>query len=205
MSAAAVGGSTLMSSSSASVQSTNPYTYRRNWGRWGADDQKGAVNLITPAKRAAAAALVKRPAVSLGRVFTPEQHYIRVNQRGSGNSVVDYYGFEYHGVAVTHVDALVHMWDRDGMWNGRDPAKEIDTNGVRFGDIVAFGDGLITRACCRPAPQGPARRHRQAGDRRRARGNRQGAERERRARRCVARLQRAGVVREGGRAIRRCH
>ena len=29
-----------------------------NWGRWGAEDELGTVNLITPAKRAAAAALV---------------------------------------------------------------------------------------------------------------------------------------------------
>ena len=28
-----------------------------NWGRWGADDGLGAANLITPAKRTAAAAL----------------------------------------------------------------------------------------------------------------------------------------------------
>src|SRR6267154_4610210 len=30
-----------------------------NWGRWGKNDQLGTVNLITPAKRKAAAALVK--------------------------------------------------------------------------------------------------------------------------------------------------
>src|SRR5262245_37477924 len=30
-----------------------------NWGRWGKDDQIGAINLITPAKRKEAAALVK--------------------------------------------------------------------------------------------------------------------------------------------------
>ena len=29
-----------------------------NWGRWGPDDELGAFNLITPARRAAAAALV---------------------------------------------------------------------------------------------------------------------------------------------------
>jgi hypothetical protein len=54
----------------------------------------GAVNLITPAKRAAAAGLVKTGrAVSLSRPFTPEQHFIQINQRGTGHSVVDYYGF----------------------------------------------------------------------------------------------------------------
>ncbi|MCU1359947.1 MAG: hypothetical protein JWN99_1236, partial [Ilumatobacteraceae bacterium] len=30
-----------------------------NWGRWGADDQLGALNLITPDKRREAAALVR--------------------------------------------------------------------------------------------------------------------------------------------------
>lgn len=30
-----------------------------NWGRWGKDDQLGALNLITPEKRKEAAALVK--------------------------------------------------------------------------------------------------------------------------------------------------
>src|SRR5215470_14487686 len=30
-----------------------------NWGKWGKDDQAGTINLITPAKRKAAAALVR--------------------------------------------------------------------------------------------------------------------------------------------------
>ena len=43
----------------ANEQTENAFAYRRNWGRWGANDQMGAVNLITPPKRAAAARLVK--------------------------------------------------------------------------------------------------------------------------------------------------
>ena len=40
-----------------------------NWGRWGKTDQMGTVNLITPAKRRSAAALVKEGySVSLSRV-----------------------------------------------------------------------------------------------------------------------------------------
>jgi len=34
---------------------------RRNWGRWGADDQRGAINLITPEKRVRAALVVGPP------------------------------------------------------------------------------------------------------------------------------------------------
>jgi len=141
-------------SQTASGQTGNPYEYRRNWGRWGQDDQMGAVNLITPAKRAAAAGLVKTGrTVSLSRPFQPEQHFIRINDRGAGRWVVDYYGFMYHGVTVTHVDALCHIWDQNGMWNGRDPAREIDTNGARFADITAFGNGLITRGVLLDVPR----------------------------------------------------
>ena len=132
----------------------NVFTYRRNWGRWGADDQLGAVNLITPAKRAAAAGLVKTGrAVSLSRPFTPDQHFIQINERGTGRSVVDYYGFMYHGVVVTHIDALCHVWDQNGMWNGRDPAREIDTSGTRFADVTAFASGLITRGVLLDVPR----------------------------------------------------
>ncbi len=43
-------------------------TQLSNWGRWGKDDQLGTLNLITPAKRKEAAALVKEGfAVSLAR------------------------------------------------------------------------------------------------------------------------------------------
>src|SRR5438552_3957644 len=39
-----------------------------NWGRWGKDDEMGTLNLITPAKRKQAAALVKEGfSVSLAR------------------------------------------------------------------------------------------------------------------------------------------
>ena len=42
-----------------------------NWGRWGKDDQKGAVNLITPAKRKQALAVVK-DGVSVSMARTAE-------------------------------------------------------------------------------------------------------------------------------------
>ena len=32
----------------------------RNWGRWGDDDQMGAMNMVTPEKRLAAAAAISR-------------------------------------------------------------------------------------------------------------------------------------------------
>lgn len=132
------------------------YTTRRNWGRWGDDDQVGAVNLITARKRRAAAELVRNGrTVSLSRLFHPEQHFVRKNDRGNGSgSFVDYYGFIYHGQTITHIDALCHIWENDdGVWQGRHPDEAVDSHGARFGSITAWSNGIITRGVLLDVPR----------------------------------------------------
>ena len=135
------------------------YRDRRNWGRWGNNDQVGAINLITAEKRAAAAGLVRTGrTVSLSRVFEPPQHFIQKSSLGPGGGyVMDYLGFIYHGSTVTHVDALCHIWDDDGIWQGRDPDVEITTQGAQFGDITHWSGGIITKGVLIDVP-----RHRDA-------------------------------------------
>ena len=131
------------------------YRSRRNWGRWGDDDQVGAVNLITPEKRAAAAQLVRTGrTVSLSRVFEPPQHFMQKGSLGGpGGFVVDYLGFIYHGGVVTHIDALCHIWDEDGMWQGRDPDVEVTTQGANFGSITHWSNGIITKGVLLDVPR----------------------------------------------------
>jgi len=136
---------------------------RSNWGRWGKDDQVGAINLITPAKRVAAARLVKTGrAVSLSREFPkepgpgnafPAHHWMRTLPRGSGGFAADYYGIFYHGVQSTHIDALCHTWDERGMWNGRDPKREIGFDGATWGGVEAWSDGILTRGVMLDVPR----------------------------------------------------
>lgn len=78
-----------------------------NWGRWGKGDETGTLNLITPAKRKAAAALVKEGfSVSLAadpdtvKAVDNPQPYEHVMQ-GIGT---DRFGVSYHGQAHTHLD-----------------------------------------------------------------------------------------------------
>ena len=88
-----------------------------NWGRWGKDDQIGALNLITPAKRKQAAALVKEGvAVSLAAdpdtikaVDNPNPYEVTMQGIGADRIAVN-----YHGIAHTHLDSLAHIND-----NGR--------------------------------------------------------------------------------------
>ncbi len=128
---------------------------RRNWGRWGSDDEIGAINLITPQKRVAAAGLVRSGrSVSLSREFptvpgpgnvNPAHHWMRTVAFGTGGAAMDYYGIFYHGNIATHIDALCHIWDEHGIYNGRDPDSEITFDGAKFGGIEKWSDGIITR------------------------------------------------------------
>ena len=131
------------------------YRDRRNWGRWGTDDQVGAINLITAEKRRAAAGLVQTGrTVSLSRTFEPPQHFMTKSALGSGGGyVMDYLGFIYHGSTITHIDALCHIWDGDGMWQGRDPDAEITTQGAQFGDITHWKEGIITKGVLIDVPR----------------------------------------------------
>lgn len=139
---------------------------RRNWGRWGDDDAVGAVNLITVEKRLAALASVQNGrTVSLSRPYpkdpsslnpTPAQHFMRTFDRGDDGdgAVVDYYGFIYHGHTFTHVDALCHIWDSDGIWQGRAPEEAIDSaSGATFADVTAWNQGIFTKAVLLDVPK----------------------------------------------------
>src|SRR5687767_3270059 len=83
-----------------------------NWGRWGTDDQRGTLNLVTPEKRRQAASLVKEGiSVSLAQDFPQVQE--RANQAqmqmtmtaGAGTPVaMDEWQIFYHGLTYAHMD-----------------------------------------------------------------------------------------------------
>ncbi len=101
-----------------------------NWGRWGARDQLGALNLITPAKRKQAASLVRDGvSVSLARDAelvkavdndSPFVHEMTATGQkpASEQFCLDTYSVSYHGFAHSHMDALCHMFYNGRMFNG---------------------------------------------------------------------------------------
>ena len=136
----------------------------RNWGRWGNDDQIGAVNMVTQEKRRSATQAVKSGrAVSLSREFpkapapnnpTPAIHYMQRVSRGEHEGYAgDYYGIAYHGTSTTHLDALCHTWNADGMWNGRNPDDVITMNGATWGSVEHWKEGIITRGVLLDVPR----------------------------------------------------
>ena len=120
-----------------------------NWGRWGKDDQLGALNLITPAKRRQAAALVREGfSVSLSRdadtqkaIDNPDPFEHSMITTGS-----DRMGVIPHGVAHTHLDSLAHI-NYDGVfYNGYKPnADSVMKSGHTRNSIINLKNGILTR------------------------------------------------------------
>ena len=137
---------------------------RRNWGRWGDKGSAGAMNLITDEKRVSAVSLVKTGrTVSLSRPLPvtptaenprPAQHYMtRADRPPGGGAAMDFYGVFYHGTATTHIDALCHVWNEDGMWDGRSPDETLTFQGANYGTVDEWSDGILTRGVCLDVPK----------------------------------------------------
>lgn len=126
-----------------------------NWGRWGKDDQLGAMNLITPAKRKQAAALVKEGvSISLARDTNtqtaednpqPYEHSMTLAGVGNrGQFSLDKIGVSFHGYQHTHLDALCHMFWQGKMYNGFSQ-EEVTKDGASKLSIANLKQGVFTR------------------------------------------------------------
>ncbi len=133
-----------------------------NWGRWGKDDQLGALNLITAEKRKEAAALVKEGlSMSLARnavkvqvgPSAPFEH--RMLQTGlapESNFSGDLYSVQFHGFTHTHIDALCHIFHEGKMYNGFSQ-KEVTELGAARLSVIAIKDGIFTRGVLMDFPR----------------------------------------------------
>jgi kynurenine formamidase len=140
----------------------------KNWGRWGDDDQRGALNYITPQRRARAAATVRDGVtVSCSLDFPvapsienpmPALHHMVVagdacTTLGPGlQSALDFIGISFHGMATSHIDALCHVFVDETMYNGY-PASDVKSIGAQKNDIMAARDGITGRGVLLDVPR----------------------------------------------------
>ena len=120
-----------------------------NWGRWGADDLRGAANLITDASRKQALALAKSGlAVSLAHnplkeaaLDNPSPFEHTMNRGFS----TDTYKVSYHGYAHSHIDALCHILYKDRTYNGYARGDVNTEQGCTRLGIENLKNGVVTR------------------------------------------------------------
>src|SRR6266508_587338 len=127
----------------------------KNWGRWGAEDERGALNFITPAVRQKAAATVQDGvtvscALPLNTVGSAENSMpvthlmVRAGDLPDATGSADYFAIAPHGMAHTHLNALCHIFYRGQMYNGF-PAAAVTSAGATRNAITAGETGLVSR------------------------------------------------------------
>jgi kynurenine formamidase len=132
-----------------------------NWGRWGKEDQLGALNFITAEKRAAAARLAKAgEIVSLALPLStettaenpqPVQH-LMLHVGPHAVAALDYFGIAPHGMAFTHLDALCHVFWDGRMYNGFSN-REVGRFGAKKCAIDVTRDGIVSRGVLLDIPK----------------------------------------------------
>ncbi len=139
-----------------------------NWGRWGPDDQLGALNYITPEKRRAAGALIREGiAVSCAwdiettprpdHMFGVPQRYMVASGKdplefGRGGSALEVMSFAFHGATITHLDGLSHIFWDGKMYNGKPADLVTAQKGAEEYAVTALGDGIVTRGVLMDVP-----------------------------------------------------
>ncbi len=156
----------------ASIETVRELSARHsNWGRWGPEDEKGTLNLVTPEMVVAAAGLVKQGKVismalpyddagpqngGLGR-FNPIHLMIRDGADVvAGTSIRDFYGGvdkHFRGTddiiimplqSGTQWDAFGHVVFEGKIYNGYG-AEWVSSKGALKGDVANAADGMVGR------------------------------------------------------------
>jgi len=128
-----------------------------NWGRWGKDDEIGALNLITPKKRKEALGLAKEAfPVSLAsdadtvKAVDNQEPYER-NMLGIGTDKIT---VVQHGVAHTHLDSLAHVNEKGVFYNAYKPDPEaVKQDGHARNSVHNLKNGILTRGVLIDVPR----------------------------------------------------
>ena len=140
----------------------------KNWGRWGAEDEAGALNLITPEVRRAASACVRHGrAISCSRNIpvdpAPDNPHPALHMMVAGGddclvpeigleSTSDFVGIAFHGMASTHLDAFCHVHRKGQMYNGY-PGTLVKSTGALKNSVMCAKDGIVTRGVLLDMPR----------------------------------------------------
>jgi len=155
------------------------YARVSNWGRWGDDDDRGTLNLLSPAAAHVAGLVRDGDPISLAHDLAtvpspdcpfPAQHHMLASGDALESSGVpgyqatrDYVGTDVHGLGLTHLDAPCHMFVDGRMYNGR-PANDVVSIGAVTNTVMAAAGGIVGRGVLLDVPRARGVDHLRPGD-----------------------------------------
>jgi kynurenine formamidase len=132
-----------------------------NWGRWGKNDQLGAINLITDATRKDAATLV-RSGVSVSMARRAEKEKAADNPSPFNHTMLDRpagspywsdsFAVAYHGYGHTHMDALCHIVHDGKMFNSVS-VETVTAKGADKLSVMGMRNGIFARGVLMDIPE----------------------------------------------------
>jgi kynurenine formamidase len=138
-----------------------------SWGKWGPDDERGALHLLTAARVDAAARLVRDGVtVTLSLPLNthvgahnpkPADHHMtalgsEAPATDSVHFIKDYIGADYHNDGHTHIDALCHVAYEGNLYNGS-PEGAVTEHGAPANSIETLKNGLVGRGVLLDIPR----------------------------------------------------
>jgi kynurenine formamidase len=144
-----------------------------NWGRWGAREQLGTLNLLTPERVERAAATIAEgvlvscalpirydrvpddtaptAATDAAPLPQPAHYMLRTGEGLSPDPEVrrgtaDVFLIPAHGLGITHIDAPCHTLLRDTMYNGHAASLVQAELGALAGSVELVAGGIAGRA-----------------------------------------------------------
>ncbi|HZR24626.1 MAG TPA: cyclase family protein [Vicinamibacterales bacterium] len=145
----------------------------RNWGKWGAEDERGTLNYISPEAIVKAAGLIKHgrvfslaipfnakgPQINQPRRFNPI-HRMMITGPDCTTGAIPFpggVGFSDDMVIMplqcaTQWDALSHCFEDGVMWNGYS-ANEVSSRGAKRNGIDKVASGVVGRGVLLDVPR----------------------------------------------------
>ncbi|MBV1906982.1 MAG: cyclase family protein [Pseudomonadales bacterium] len=147
-----------------------------NWDRWGKDDLLGTLNHLTPEKRIASSALVKegfsvscswdiKTGMQPGATVESQRYMLSTGlgldeegrkglfDSGRAGAAQEYIGMVFHGLDVTHLDSLAHLFWDGKMYGGAPSSLVSDRQGALKHDVLSLSDGVVTRGVLLDIPR----------------------------------------------------
>jgi len=137
-----------------------------NWGRWGEKDERGTMHHLGAEEIVRSAQLVRTGrTVSLSLLWNTESgpdnprpaiHYMtQLGDRDPGEpqTNADYLGCDFHGKAMSHIDALCHCDFRGKLYNGVPQDESLGSAGASFGSVLELEHGIVGRGVLLDIPR----------------------------------------------------